>query len=217
MHGKCRDRPLKVLAAADSKGATTRQTRPPAKRAKRSVIFNACEGCRSRKIKVSCSAGQGATISVELVDLHICPCQCSGETPCERCVLNQIECVYLGRAHERTPRDLDESQHNLASIQQELLLSQQQLADSQQANFDLQRDLTASQLDLLQCRQQSSNHQGFVNDIYDFLRTPGAFAGAYLSSTAQQSGATSEFVNKVTSLLDSVTQERDSDDPALLC
>merc|ERR1711939_850660 len=84
-------RSLRNIASATMRESTVYDYRPleSHSKPKRNVVYNACERCRSRKVK------------------------CSGSSPCLNCLEHDEDCTYPGRAHERMMQDLQNAERSL--------------------------------------------------------------------------------------------------------
>lgn len=173
---------------------------PVRKKAKRHTVYNACKRCQKSKVKVRKNSLQD-TKMMNTIGSYV-PLQCSGAAPCARCVNDEVDCVFIGRAQERAKCDLQRSQDEVATLQRELHRKQRHLESAKQEVAELQRDLTTSQLDLLACHQHLKMQQSSLASLFVYVRTTrGDWAGPRLSRLAQESENVVDFVEKVTDAL----------------
>jgi len=152
---------------------------------KRKVVYNACERCRATKVK------------------------CCGTMPCVRCVKENAECVFTGRAHQRAQRSLEASQHNLVTAREDLAVSQRHLEDARRENFASQHDLELSRSDLLMQQQLVNNQQLSIDNIFELLRSHRQYQGVDLSQIARESHDAADFLRRTQQLPDDVKRDLD--------
>jgi len=128
-------RSLRNIASATMRESTVYDYRPleSHSKPKRNVVYNACERCRSRKVK------------------------CSGSSPCLNCLEHDEDCTYPGRAHERMMQDLQNAERSLEDARKELLDSQNDNSQLRTQMAKMRRDLIASQLEISTLHQQLKN------------------------------------------------------------
>jgi len=187
----------RLLASANDRQPVESQSQKPLKRPARKVVFNACENCRVRKTK------------------------CSGTAPCTYCTANQIDCIFTGRAHERTRRenidlrqdlaaaqqDLHDTQRNLATSERELRACHQSLSTVRHELLECQHDLSTSQVMFLESQQHVRDYVMSLGNIFDLLRISKQSIDANLRQTAMKSQDAAEFLQKMSTLPADVQQE----------
>ena len=206
----------RLLASANDRQPVESQSQKPLKRPARKVVFNACENCRVRKTKVPTE-----TFVVHHAQAANNNSKCSGTAPCTYCTANQIDCIFTGRAHERTRRenidlrqdlaaaqqDLHDTQRNLATSERELRACHQSLSTVRHELLECQHDLSTSQVMFLESQQHVRDYVMSLGNIFDLLRISKQSIDANLRQTAMKSQDAAEFLQKMSTLPADVQQE----------
>merc|ERR1711981_447937 len=206
----------RLLASANDRQPVESQSQKPLKRPARKVVFNACENCRVRKTKVPTE-----TFVVHHAQAANNNSKCSGTAPCTYCTANQIDCIFTGRAHERTRRenidlrqdlaaaqqDLHDTQRNLATSERELRACHQSLSTVRHELLECQHDLSTSQVMFLESQQHVRDYVMSLGNIFDLLRISKQSIDANLRQTAMKSQDAAEFLQKMSTLPADVKQE----------